>query len=234
MNKAYLSVIFLLTIFCFVVPLKTFADTSCQPIYGGGQTCTTSPDISVDKKILNPSTNIMVDNLGINDPKYRPGFIANFHITITNTSSHTLSNVVVKDIFPQYIKFGAGPGNFDSNTRTLSFNLGNLGVNESRSYTVVGRIVNSKDLPKETICLVNQATATADNSQMSQDNSQFCIENVESTVVALKGGFPVFPPTTASSTPKTGAEALTLLALIPTGIAGLIFRKYSNKKEAGK
>jgi uncharacterized repeat protein (TIGR01451 family) len=234
MKKTYLFLLFLISIFCCVFPAKSFADTSCQPIYGGGQTCTASSDVSVDKKILNPSTNIMVDNLGINDPKYRPGFITNFQITITNTTSHTLSNVVVRDIFPQYVKFGAGPGNFDSNTGVLSFNLGSLQANESRTYAVIGRIVDSANLPQGTICLVNQATATADNSQMSQDNSQFCVENVVSVTTTSKGGFPVFPSTSITSTPKTGSEALALLALIPTGLAGLFLRKHSNKKEAGK
>jgi uncharacterized repeat protein (TIGR01451 family) len=234
MKKTYLFLLFLISIFCFAFPAKSFADTSCQPIYGGGQTCTTSPDVTVDKKVLNPSTNIMVDNLGINDPKYRPGFITNFQITITNTTSHTISNVVVQDIFPQYVRFGAGPGSFDSNTGTLSFNLGSLSANESRTYALIGRVVDSANLPQGTTCLVNQATATADNSQMSQDNAQFCVENVASVTTISKGGFPVFSSVSLKSTPKTGSEALTLLALIPTGIAGLFLRKYSHKKEAGK
>jgi uncharacterized repeat protein (TIGR01451 family) len=232
MGKMYLFLLFLISILCLVIPAKSFADTSCQPIYGGGQTCTVSSDVSIDKKILNPSTNIMVDNLGINDPKHRPGFITNFQITITNTSSRTISNVAVRDIFPQYVKFGAGPGSFDSNTGVLSFNLGSLGANESRTYAVIGRVVDSANLPQGTICLVNQATATADNSQMSQDNSQFCIENVTPVVVTtVKGGFPIFPPTPIISTPKTGSEALTLLALVPSGIAGLFLIRYANKKE---
>ena len=233
--KSFLRSILFLTVISFVFPAKSFADTSCQPIYGGGQTCVSSPDILIDKKILNPSTNIMVDNLGINDPKYNPNFIANFHITITNASTNTLSNVVVQDVFPQYIAFSAGPGNFDPNTRILSFNLGDLQANESKTYTVIGRIVNKDNLPQGTVCIVNQATVTADNSQISQDNAQFCIENIAPaiTTVATKGGFPVLSPVPTTSTPKTGPESLALLALIPTGIAGWILRKYSIKKEAG-
>ncbi len=81
--KLFLSIIFLLIIFSFLFPLKSYADSiSCQPIYGGGQTCVTTANILINKKVLNPSTNVFVDNLGINDPKYQPGFIVNFRLEI--------------------------------------------------------------------------------------------------------------------------------------------------------
>lgn len=218
------------SIFSFQFSKKVFADTSCQSIYGGGQTCTTSSDILLDKKILNPQTNKLVDNLGINDPKYKPDFIVNFQIKITNTGSDTLSKVDVKDIFPQYVTFSAGPGNFDSNTKTLSFNAGDIKPNESKAFTIVGRVVNKDSLPQETICVVNQAIATANNNQTSQDNAQLCIENVSTEIV--KGGFPIISSAPIKQTPATGPEALALFAMIPTGLVGLALRKYSIKKEA--
>jgi len=235
MNKAYLSIVFLLTVIFFVFPLKSFADTSCQSIYGGGQTCTTTGNISVNKTVMNPQTGSMVDNLGINDPRYQPGFITTFQISVTNTGNSNISRINVQDVFPQYVTFSSGPGSFDSNTKTLSFEVDNLAGNETRTFTILGRIVDTSLIPinqGSVVCIVNQATATNidNNSQTSQDNAQFCIEK---TVASAKG-FPVYPATNITTTPSTGAESLALFALIPTGITGLFLRKKSIKKEAGK
>ena len=238
MKKTSLSIIFLLTVACFAFPLKSFADTTCQPIYGGGQTCVTTQNIGINKTVLNPQTNQFVDNLGINDAHYFPGFTTNFQISVTNTSNSNISKIDVKDIFPQYIAFSSGPGSFDSNSDTLTFEVDNLAVNETRTFTVLGKIVDGSQIPinqGSVVCIVNQATAVnRDNSsQVSQDNAQFCIEkNTPTTTVT--SGFPIFPSTNVITTPKTGAETFGLISLIPTGLAGWFLRKkskYVNRKE---
>ena len=136
------------------------ADFSCQPIYGGGQTCTSSNNIVIDKKILNPQTNTMVDNLGINDPKYQPGFITTFQIKITNTGNKDFPKVEVKDTFPQYVEFSSGPGSFDANTKTLSFSLENLKVNESKTFTIMGRIVDESSIDTSKVSILTKVTLT--------------------------------------------------------------------------
>lgn len=230
MNKLHLSIAFTIVVISLINPFKAFADTSCQPIYGGGQTCVTTSDIGINKTVLNPQTNQFVDNLGINDARYSPGLTTNFQISVTNTSNHNISKINVKDIFPQYIAFSSGPGNFDSNTKTLTFEVNNLAINETRTFTVLGKIADASQIPVDqgsAICVVNQATATnLDNSsQVTQDNAQLCIEKGTSTTT-IKGGFPVL-----TTTPKTGPESLALLALIPTGISGLMLRKHAINKE---
>ena len=234
MNKAYLSIVFLLAIFSFISPLRAFADTACQPIYGGGQTCVTTGNISINKTIMNPQSGNMVDNLSINDPRYLPGYITTFQISVTNTGNSNISRINVRDIFPQYITFSSGPGSFDNNTKILNFDVNNLNVNETRNYTILGRVVDANSLPisqGSVVCVVNQATATNldNNSQVSQDNAQFCIE--KSTPAA---GFPAATNTNIKVMPATGPDSLALLALIPTGLSGLILRRKSFKKEAGK
>jgi len=234
MKKAYLSILFSL-LFCFIVPAKSFADTSCQPIYGGGQTCVTTGNISINKTVLNPQTNQFVDNLSINDARFQPGFLVTFKITITNTGNAVISKISVKDVFPQHIIFSSGTGNFDNNTKTLTLEVDKLAANETRSFTILGKVVDASQIPIDqggTVCVVNQATATnIDNaSQVSQDNAQFCIEKAAQT----KGGFPVVPTTpVVTVTPPTGAETLGLISLIPSGLAGWFLRKQSFKKEAG-
>ena len=237
MKKLYLSVIFLLTIFSFANPLKAFADTSCQPIYGGGQTCIVTGNISLNKTVMNPQTNQFVDNLNINDPRHQPGFITTFQIAVTNTGDVSISRIKVSDTFPQYITFSSGTGNFDSNTKILTFEVDNLSAKETRNFTVQGKVVDSSLIPisqGSVVCVVNQATATnLDNtSQVSQDHAQLCIEKT-----ATSSGFPIFPTTTTTiitATPSTGPESLVLFSLIPTGIAGWFLRKQSFKKEVGK
>ena len=224
-----LTLTFLLTIFSFTIPLKAFADTLCQPIYGGGQTCTTSSNISIDKKVLNPKTNSMVDNLGINDPRYQPNFIATFQIKIVNTGNSTLSKVDIKDIFPQYISFAGGDGSFDSNTKTVSISISNLNSNETRTFNVLGRIAAKDQLPQGTVCVVNLATATADNSQTSQDNTQFCIEKNDAPAPVTKRGFPILSPVPVSVSPPTGPESLALFSLIPIALAGFFLRRKSKQ-----
>lgn len=229
MKKLYLSTVALLTVFCLTLPLKSFADTSCQPIYGGGQTCVTTGNISINKTVLNPQTNQFVDNLSINDPRHQPGFITTFKIAVTNTDDANISRIKVNDVFPQYITFSSGPGNFDNNTKTLTFEIDNLKSNETRAFTILGKIVDSSLIPinqGSVVCVVNQATATNldNNSQVSQDNAQLCIEKIASS------GFPVIPATNITITPSTGPEAWGLISLIPTGLAGWFLRKRSLKK----
>lgn len=214
------------------------ADTSCQPIYGGGQSCLTTNNIIVNKTVLNPQTNQYVDNLSINDAKYQPGFVVSFQISITNTGNTNVSRVDIRDIFPQYVGFGSGPGNFDTNTNALSFGLTDLAPNETRKYGIVGRVLNSEQIsvtPGSVVCVVNQAIAIVDGKNVSQDNAQLCIEKtiaaIAPTTIMTKGGFPVLSSVPTTTAPKTGPESLALFALVPTGITGLMLRKYSMKKE---
>lgn len=234
MKKLFIitAVVFLISRFSFLISHlpKAYADTSCQPIYGGGQSCITTNNIIVNKTVLNPQTNQFVDSLSINDPRYQPGFIATFQISITNAGNSNLSRVDVRDIFPQYVSFSSGAGSFDPNTNTLSFSLTDLAPNETRRYTVLGRVFNAGQMPvasESVVCVVNQAIAMVNGNNVSQDNAQFCIEKT-------KGGFPVLSSVPTTSAPATGPEALALLALVPSGIAGWLMIRYAGKKEEVK
>lgn len=214
-----------------VIPSEAFADTSCQPIYGGGQTCVTSGNILINKTVMNPATSKIVENLGINDSKYHPGFITTFQISITNSGNSTIAKIDVKDIFPQYVTFSSGPGTFDEKSKTLSFSIQDIKAQETKTITIMGRIVNANQISisqGSVVCVVNQAIATnLNDNTTSQDNSQFCIEKkaVSTPVPATKGGFPVLSPVPVYATPPTGQKALVLFSLIPTGILGWFLRK---------
>lgn len=218
--------------------------TNCQPIYGGGQTCVTGGTIQINKMVQNPQGG-MVDNLGVNDPHFAPTQTVTFQIIVTNTGSSAIANTVVKDIFPQFVSFVAGPGNWDGNSNTLTFNVSTLQAGESRTYTVQGLVANANAFGNQNmVCVINQATATSDsNGGNAQDNSQFCIQpNIPTTLTTqtpqtastTKGGLPIFPSPSITTTPPTGPEALPLLAMIPTGAFGYLLRKKSLKMNGGE
>ena len=210
---------------------KAFAQAPCQPIYGGGETCILSKDITLDIKILNPDTNKMVDNLGINDPKYRSGFIVTFQVLITNSRTTIIEKINMEDTFPQFVNFSSGPGSFNNSTGILTFDVDNLMPQETRTINIFGRIVDENQLsfPENVICLVNQVTAIVPDPAAGQDNSQFCIE--KKAVAITKGGFPVLSPVPVGTAPSTGPEALVLFSLIPAGISGWMLRKHAFRNE---
>lgn len=220
---------------------RAFAQAVCQPIFGGGQTCVTDKDITVQTKILNPDTNQMVDNLSINDAKYRPGFNIIFQISITNHRTVVIRRANMKDIFPQYVNFSSGPGSFNVNTRTLLFDIDNLQPSETRTVNIQGKIADVSQLSfsENVLCVVNQVVGTVIDPAIGQDNAQFCIERTAPIITSAntKVGFPVLNPSVVSKTPATGPEMFSLIAMLPTGIAGLFLRKQASptgRKKGGK
>lgn len=206
------------------------ADTSCQPIYGGGETCVQVGNITINKTVKNPSTGAFVDNLNVNDPKYSPTSTVPFQITVTNTGSGNIAKATVKDTLPNYVTFVSGPGSFDAGSKVLTFDVNNLGAGQSQTFTVQAKVVDSGSLPgdQSVTCVVNQVNVTADSMQ-SSDNSQFCVEKPSQPAPTTKGGLKVFPAPKVVSTPSTGPEMLSLVGLIPTGAIGMFLRKKSSK-----
>ncbi len=226
MRKILFYLVFISGLILFS-PSSVLADVSCQPIYGGGQNCITTGKISINKTVQNPQNGQFVDNLSVNDPKYSPNQTVTFQISVTNTGSTTVPQVVVKDIFPGYVTFVSGAGNFDNNTKTLTFISYNLNPNETRNFTIQGKVVDTNQLPADMItCVVNQSSITATDSSQTQDNSQFCIQKEQ---VMTKGGLPIVPPGKVITTPATGPEMLGLIGLLPAGIGGWFLRRRSNE-----
>ena len=229
MVKIFLSV-FALAIFILMASAQgVFADTACQPIYGGGQTCVQVGNVLINKTVQNPQTAAFVDNLNINDPKFAPAVAVKFNITVTNTGSSTINKTTVKDTLPQFVSFVSGPGSFDSNTKDLTFDVGNLAAGESRTFTIAAKVADEGQLSADQgiTCVVNQALATAENGQQGSDNSQFCIQ--KKVLGETKGGLKVLPSPQITITPPTGPEMLPLIGLIPTGIFGFLLRRKATK-----
>ncbi len=219
----------------FAVP--AYAAGNCQPIYGGGQTCVTSTNILIDKKVQNPTNGQFIDNLSVNDPRFSANQDVTFQLTVTNTGSAVIDKTIVKDVLPQYISFVSGPGSFDTNSKTLTFEVANLAAGESRTFTVTGKVSADKELVMGTgvSCVVNQSSAQIiSNGQMSQDNSQFCIQKgviptTKGGIPTTKGGLPVLPAPTMTITPPTGPEMAVLPLLSGSGLLGWFLRKRASR-----
>lgn len=213
-----------------------FADTVCQPIYGGGQTCITTGNILVNKTVINPATGQFVDNLGINDPKFSPGQQITFNIAVTNTGASSILQASVKDTLPPTVIFTSSSpnGTFDQNSRTVTWILDNLKPNETRNLTIQGTIVDASQLVKDVTCdpdkTTNAVVATTNTGQTSTDLARFCIQKGAVT----KGGLPVFPPPKVVTTPPTGPELIPLIGLLPAGIGGWFLRRKSILKQGGE
>ncbi len=231
--KKLTFVISLFAITYSLLAVSAYAAGNCQPIYGGGQTCVTSTNILINKTVQNPSNGQLVDNLSVNDPRFSANQNVSFQLIVTNTGSSSIDKTTVKDIFPQFVSYVAGPGNFDINSKTLTFEVNNLAVGESRTFTVTGKVSADKELVMGTgvSCVVNQSSAQIiSNGQMSQDNSQFCIQKGAAPVIPTKGkgGLPVLPAPQMAITPATGPEMAALPILGGSGILGWFLRRKSS------
>lgn len=162
-----------------VIPTVTPGVGNCIPVYGGGVQCPRVGQVLINKTVRNPSTGIFVDNLGPADPKYRPEWLVNFKITVQNTGDQMLNDVKVTDKLPDFVDFTSGPGTFDSNSETLTFDVLNLAGGTSQTFDVVVRTVHAAVLPvnQSVVCPVNTVDAVVtDTNQTDHDTSQFCIE----------------------------------------------------------
>lgn len=229
MRKLSLSFI-VFAIFYLISNSPASAGGSCQPIYGGGQICPPPGNILINKKVLDPSSNVFVDNLGINNTKFQPEQVVQFRISVTNTGNEAISGITLKDIFPQFLKPIITKGTI-SNDNTIAIQIQNLNPNETQNFDIAGQVFPSDRLPNDRgiICVVNQAIATFDGKQTS-DNTELCIQKpVITEIPVTKGGLKVFPQPKVVKTPPTGPEMLPLMALLPSGALGFFLRRKASK-----
>lgn len=207
----------------FVSQSMASGESNCQIIYGGGQVCNTSVKFTINKLVQTPGKDY-VDNLTVNDPRYSAGQIVNFKIVITNTGSTELKNLSVVDTFPQHVNFSTGEGNYDSNSRKLSFTIGSLPVGQSREFIITSKVDDEGKLPTNSgvNCLVNTARAVDASGAAAEDSSQVCIQKNFVTAVPTPEVFQKVP---VKNIPNTGPEMLPLIGLIPTAIAGFMLRR---------
>lgn len=136
-----------------------------------------SKAIRIDKLVIKPGTSDYVDNLSSADPKFSPSQDVWFKLIVKNTSQVKLNDVEVREILPAYVDFVSGPGNFDTNSRVLTFDAGDFEVDQEKEYFIKTRFVSQDKLPqdKSVVCVVNKVEAK-NMDVFDEDTAQFCVE----------------------------------------------------------
>lgn len=149
---------------------------TCTTQYGGVTTCVPA-DLVISKEVKNPITSAFVGNLSTTDATFSPGSEVHFRLTIKNTSGQTFNPVTVKDIFPDFLTFEAGPGTYDASNRTLTFELDNVIAGETRTVELLAKVRDSSAFPtgRSFFCVVNTGRAQA-LDRTSEATSQLCIQ----------------------------------------------------------
>lgn len=226
----------------FVGVVSADTTTNCTPIYGGGTNCATT-GLVVDKKVKHPTLNQFVDNLNTNDPKYQGDQPIAFRVTVTNTGSNELKEITMVDTLPNYLTNVTSSGAAELKNNHVTHKIGALKPGESKSFDITAAIVSEANLPNNGVtCVTNKANAFT-GSIASEDTASYCIQVLTDipttkqgvpvkaeptkpvTITTTKGGQPVFPTTTTTTTPKTGPEMLALIGLLPAGALGHFLRK---------
>lgn len=192
----------LLLLLFFVLAIKpAFAAVSCTTQYGGGQTCVTTGQLLVNKKVWDPTSQAFVDNLGVADHRFQTGEEVIFSVDIKNVGDNTLNNIQFTDTLPGFLVWSSGDA--------LSSTINMLTPGQTVTKVIRARIISN--LAATVTCDRNIAVATADNGSSDRDTAQLCVG------------------TTPKAIPAAGPE-MAVLALLPGfGAAGWFLRKITSR-----
>lgn len=182
--------------------------SACDPIYGGGLTCSDN-SLSIQKQVLNPKTNKFVHNLS--EPLFKANDIITFQVIIKNNGRDMLKNIVVKDNFPSLINFTDGLGTFDKKEKILTFEVDSLNPGALKLFTINSMVVG-KNL-RNISCANNHISALANSGVVVEDSSRFCIKTGKGLTY----------------TPATGSDTWWLLPLLPLAIFNILYYNSRNK-----
>ncbi len=200
---------FLVFIFClhFFSIQPVLASVRCENQYGGGQICTRTGEVQVDKKVWNAQVNSFVDNMGTSDHIFVSGEEVVFKIKVKNVGDETLSTVNVWDTLPSYLYLSGG---------SLNYTIYNLTPGAVDEREIRARVVSKTQLPTNS-CFVNTAGASSNNSS-DKDTAQVCIQTRIVKVTPVK------------HIPKTGPEMVFLGALPAIGAMGVYIKLKAKKR----
>jgi len=180
--KKYLFSFIVLSLLTLHVPSYTLNVNAQYGQYGGE---TPSYSILIDKMVGKPTqtkggsqTYTYVDNLSPSDPRFSPNQEVWFKVKVKNTSSQNLTAVQVTDYVPSYLMPIEGPGKWNPNNRTITWNAGDFSVDEEKVYYIKMQVYDQSLLPadKGLFCVINKVDAKKDNVAYDDDTAQLCIE----------------------------------------------------------
>jgi len=171
---------FCLTAFVFALT-SFFASTVSADCTTGayGTICDQPTDLTIDKEVKNPITNLFVENLGSTDPTFSPGAIVTFKLIIKNTSGETFSSVKVVDQLPDYLTYTGSTvtGDYDAGKRRLVMMLGRIAAGETKEIEVTAKVADKSAFADDDFfCASNYATVTSTERPYGDNNTaEFCM-----------------------------------------------------------
>lgn len=177
--KLFMAGVFSLGLF-LASSKNVLADWRCETVYGGGEKCYGTGELFIDKTVKNPDTDIFVNNLGINDPKFGPEAYVRFRLEVKNIGQSELRDVKVRDVFPPYLQFdwfSLGSSYWDANKREVNFTIEKLAVGESKQYEISAKVYPSSMLPndKSEICDLTNFAEVHTGDKGDDDTAKFCL-----------------------------------------------------------
>ncbi len=191
--------------------------------------CTQDVTFTVDKKVIDPSTQTPVDNITQNDHLYGSGSTMTFQIIVQNTGQNAISGLSVNDKLPSELTYISGGQGYDQTTRIMTQTL-NLQPGETQTITLSARTsTDSGMIPVK--CVTNSVTASTQALE-AQDQAQACYSSsvLGASSTTTKGGLTITPTNPITKYPGTGPEHVALLALLPLGWLGSKLHAYKLKK----
>lgn len=193
----FTSVIFLVS---SLFPNNIFASVRCETQYGGGEICTTTGEVQINKAVFDPANSKYVDNLFVESYRFNADEEILFRLGVKNVGNNTLNTVHVWDNLPSHLEFSNG---------NMDFYIYNLLSGENRDYYFKAKVKNNLDNDKVT-CENNIAYAQTGDFR-DDDSAQVCYWR-------KTFGISVLPPSGPSGT-------LLLLTLSLLSFSSAIFLK---------
>lgn len=147
-----------------------------------------------------------------------------FTITVKNDGANTANGIVVTDVFPTGINYvsntGGASANFNTGSRTLTWNVGTLAPATTASITFVGK-VNSSGNYANTANLVANVTNIGNSSSMitlfpQQPTADLQLNKEVNNVMPLVSGQVVFTLTAYNAGPQN-ATGVKVEDILPFG-----------------
>jgi uncharacterized repeat protein (TIGR01451 family) len=148
--------------------------------YGNGGE-TPKNDITINKEVKNPVTNIYVENLGSADPTFSPNGEVTFRFTIKNSSGETFNPVELTDQLPEFLVYWSSsvPATYDAGLRKVTMKLENMIAGETRTVEMVAKVADTGAFKstRTIFCESNYAKVTAPSRPAGDDDTaDFCIQ----------------------------------------------------------
>lgn len=203
-NKLIMSA-FVIALVSFIGTTKAFADSNCDVVYGGGETCDYDRKLKITKEVRISGENSWKDKV-TNVTKDQ---IVEFKITVKNKSddgADKYSRLKIEDFLPSEMYWVGG-------SRTIEF-LDDFKAGSSETFIIKARVYAweyDKSYKFEK-CVVNKVELRWKDEFEGSDTATVCYGNV-----------------TPSELPKTGAETTLALSGLGMLLAGLVVKKKLNK-----